>query len=162
MRKRNMSVDYISFSAHADCEQTTDFVRQVEPKYVVLVHGDSNEMNRLKSSLENKYKGQFPVFAPQNSQSVTISFDIKRNTKIVMENEEMKASEGIIVRKYPDHIIVPTDAISNYTSISCNKIAQKLQVPYVYSLRVMQFLIKNIFPNTCTVQDNDVKCLLVE
>jgi len=45
-------------------------------------------------------------------------------------------NEGLVIRKDPDHIIVPTEAISTYTSISINKIDQKLKVPYEHSLRV--------------------------
>jgi Cft2 family RNA processing exonuclease len=29
------SVDYISFSAHTDCNQTTDFIRELRPPHVV-------------------------------------------------------------------------------------------------------------------------------
>lgn len=35
----NLSVEEISFAAHADCGQTTEFVKRVQPSYVVLVHG---------------------------------------------------------------------------------------------------------------------------
>lgn len=35
----NLSIEYISFSAHSDFQQTRDFVAAVRPKYVVLVHG---------------------------------------------------------------------------------------------------------------------------
>lgn len=31
------SVDYISFSAHTDCNQTTDFIRELRPPHVVRV-----------------------------------------------------------------------------------------------------------------------------
>lgn len=44
-----MSVDYVSFSAHADCNDTKNFIRLVSPKYVVLVHGEKHEAKRLKS-----------------------------------------------------------------------------------------------------------------
>ena len=36
----NMQVDFISFSAHSDYEQTLDFVKQIKTNHVVLVHGD--------------------------------------------------------------------------------------------------------------------------
>jgi len=35
----NLSVEEISFAAHADCAQTTEFVKRVKPSHVVLVHG---------------------------------------------------------------------------------------------------------------------------
>ena len=39
--KPKLSVKDISFAAHADCVQTTKFIRKVKPMYVVLVHGSS-------------------------------------------------------------------------------------------------------------------------
>ncbi len=38
-----MSVEYISFSAHADYEQTKDFIDKVKPTLVCLVHGEKHE-----------------------------------------------------------------------------------------------------------------------
>ena len=45
-----MSVDYISFSAHTDYEQTSEFIRTPNPPHIVLVHGEQNEMMRLKQA----------------------------------------------------------------------------------------------------------------
>jgi hypothetical protein len=38
------------------------------------------------------------------------------------ESDDLEVSEGLIVRKEPDHIIVPTEKISSYTSIRCTQI----------------------------------------
>lgn len=43
---RKCSVDYISFSAHTDYKQTSEFIRTLKPPHIVLVHGERNEMNR--------------------------------------------------------------------------------------------------------------------
>jgi cleavage and polyadenylation specificity factor subunit 3 len=43
-----MSVDNISFCAHADCNQTIDFIRALEPKHIVLVHGEYHEAEKLQ------------------------------------------------------------------------------------------------------------------
>ena len=51
-----MQVDYISFSAHTDYKQTSGFIRELKPPHVVLVHGEANEMNRLKSALTREYE----------------------------------------------------------------------------------------------------------
>jgi len=34
-----LKVTTISFSAHADCNQTVEFLKVIQPEYVVLVHG---------------------------------------------------------------------------------------------------------------------------
>lgn len=46
-----MSVDVISFSAHADFRQTSGFIEALDPAHVVLVHGEAVEMGRLRKVL---------------------------------------------------------------------------------------------------------------
>jgi cleavage and polyadenylation specificity factor subunit 3 len=53
---RKCSIDYISFSAHTDYEQTSHFVRVLRPPHIVLVHGEQNEMARLKAALIREYE----------------------------------------------------------------------------------------------------------
>ncbi|KAL6184086.1 hypothetical protein ACLB2K_045490 [Fragaria x ananassa] len=40
----NMSVHYISFSAHADSVQTSAFLEELRPPNIILVHGEAHEM----------------------------------------------------------------------------------------------------------------------
>ena len=54
--KLNCSVEYISFSAHTDYKQTSEFIRALKPPHVVLVHGEATEMNRLKQALIREYE----------------------------------------------------------------------------------------------------------
>lgn len=55
----NALVDYVSFSAHVDFVQNRSFITQVAPKHIILVHGQKDEMGRLKSALLLQYK-QYP------------------------------------------------------------------------------------------------------
>jgi cleavage and polyadenylation specificity factor subunit 3 len=62
-----MSVHYISFSAHSDFEGTSTFIDSLSPPNIVralvalinfkqiLVHGEKNEMSRLQQTLLNRY-----------------------------------------------------------------------------------------------------------
>lgn len=50
--KLRCSVDYISFSAHVDFIQNSQFIAECNPEHVFLVHGEVNEMNRLKNALK--------------------------------------------------------------------------------------------------------------
>jgi cleavage and polyadenylation specificity factor subunit 3 len=47
----NCLVDYVSFSAHVDFVQNRSFITQVDPKHIILVHGQKDQMGRLKSAL---------------------------------------------------------------------------------------------------------------
>ena len=43
------TVEAISFSAHADYEQTSGFLNELQPPHVVLVHGEAEKMGKLKT-----------------------------------------------------------------------------------------------------------------
>ena len=51
-----MTVDTISFSAHADFLNTRSYIDRVLPPNIVLVHGDSQQMKKLKGDLDLSYK----------------------------------------------------------------------------------------------------------
>ena len=46
----------MSFSAHCDFLQTSEFIDLVQPQYIVLVHGEKTQMSRLHDALKRKYK----------------------------------------------------------------------------------------------------------
>jgi len=48
-------VDYVSFSAHVDFMQNRNFIQKVDPKRMILVHGQKDEMGRLMSALMLQY-----------------------------------------------------------------------------------------------------------
>jgi len=83
-----MTVDNVSFSAHADYAQTQEFVDTVKPRNVVLVHGEANEMGRLKQALAQKASldGQeLGVFNPKVCQTVEILCEAKNEVLVVGE-----------------------------------------------------------------------------
>ncbi len=52
---RRCRIDAVSFSAHCDFLQTSEFVDLVKPNHIVLVHGEKNQMARLQDALLRKY-----------------------------------------------------------------------------------------------------------
>ncbi|CAA9989766.1 cleavage and polyadenylation specificity factor, putative [Plasmodium knowlesi strain H] len=72
--KRRCRFEEISFSAHSDFNQTKTFIEKLKCPNVVLVHGDRNELNRLKNKLteEKKY---LSVFTPELLQRLTFRFE---------------------------------------------------------------------------------------
>ena len=85
-----MSVKNVTFSAHCDFTHTNEFIQELEPKNIVLVHGEAKEMERLRFQLErlklenNKYKKFLPnVYNPTNCQKIMMSFIIPKKGYIV-------------------------------------------------------------------------------
>jgi Cft2 family RNA processing exonuclease len=55
------SVDYITFSAHSDFMQTSEFIEQTRPSNVILVHGEKTEMQRLAQALDSRFNRKLTV-----------------------------------------------------------------------------------------------------
>ncbi|XP_072045044.1 integrator complex subunit 11-like isoform X2 [Amphiura filiformis] len=66
-----LSVQYMSFSAHADAKGIMQLIRQCEPRNVLLVHGEAMKMEFLK----NKITQEFGIgcFMPANGETALIS-----------------------------------------------------------------------------------------
>ena len=79
-----MSVEAISFSAHADFDQTSAFVEALDPRHVVLVHGEAGEMARLRRALEQQAAAkdaQRALYTPKVAQPVHITHRAQRTAK---------------------------------------------------------------------------------
>jgi len=84
----NCLVDYVSFSAHVDFVQNRNFITTVDPPNIILVHGQKDEMGRLKKALMAQYtrlpasKRPF-ISMPPNNQTVTLKFQRRRAAKVM-------------------------------------------------------------------------------
>jgi cleavage and polyadenylation specificity factor subunit 3 len=77
----NLSIHYISFSAHSDYAQTSDFINTLRPNHVVLVHGAKEEMMRLKRELVKHHDPKkTAIHAPGNLQPVSLRFHQEKVT----------------------------------------------------------------------------------
>ncbi|RHY88410.1 hypothetical protein DYB35_005748, partial [Aphanomyces astaci] len=83
----NCSVEYISFSAHADFVGTSGFIEKVAPPHIVLVHGEKTEMMRLKAALHKKFHNpkvyQPQVYTPANTVDVVLEFRGEKVAKAI-------------------------------------------------------------------------------
>ncbi|UJR34117.1 hypothetical protein I4U23_021524 [Adineta vaga] len=138
------SVDYISFSAHTDCNQTTDFIRELRPPHVILVHGESTEMNRLRSHLIRKFEDdpecKLLVYTPKNTQSVELRFRGEKTAKVVGQLAAEKPGEGNILsgilvrRNFKLHMMAPED-LQNFTTLTRSTVTQHLGIPFTAAPR---------------------------
>ncbi|ESQ29353.1 hypothetical protein EUTSA_v10024010mg [Eutrema salsugineum] len=99
----NMQVHYISFSAHADYAQTSTFLKELMPPNIILVHGEANEMMRLKQKLFTEFPdGNTKIMNPKNCESIEMYFN----------SEKMAKTIGRLAEKTPDAgdtIMAPDD-----------------------------------------------------
>lgn len=77
---RRCQVEEISFAAHVDFQENLEFIEKINASNIILVHGESNPMGRLKSALLSNFvslKGtqdEVHVFNPRNSVEVDLEY----------------------------------------------------------------------------------------
>ncbi|XP_068152069.1 cleavage and polyadenylation specificity factor 73 [Drosophila tropicalis] len=149
----NMSVDYISFSAHTDYQQTSEFIRMLRPNHVVLVHGEQNEMSRLKLALQREYEADattdIKFYNPRNTHAVDLYFRGEKTAKVMghlAANKPEVASKlsGVLVKRdFKYHLLAPSD-LGKYTDMSMSVVTQRQSIPWGSSLTTLQLLLDRI------------------
>lgn len=95
-------MDYISFSAHVDFSQNSEFIEAVKAQHIVsgslqwfsslcsnftqvLVHGEASNMSRLRSSMQARYKHRdedVKIHTPRNLETLELTFRGERVAKV--------------------------------------------------------------------------------
>ncbi|KIK98256.1 hypothetical protein PAXRUDRAFT_824052 [Paxillus rubicundulus Ve08.2h10] len=94
---RKISVDYVSFSAHVDYSQNSEFIELINAEHVVLVHGEQTAMNRLCGAMTARYKDRgadLKIYTPRNLETLELSFHRDRVAKVVGTLAEKLPGEG--------------------------------------------------------------------
>ncbi|KAI0695516.1 beta-lactamase-like protein [Cytidiella melzeri] len=83
---RKASVDEISFSAHVDYSQNSEFIEAVQAQHIVLVHGEQTAMGRLKAAMQDRYKTRdedVKIHTPRNLEPLELTFRGERVAKAI-------------------------------------------------------------------------------
>ena len=155
------SVDAISFSAHADYPQTQQFLDILNPPHVVLVHGETSEMARLKRALEAKAVAdgkEMNVFAPKNCQSVEIRYRGEKVAKVAgslasdclpVEGQEVR---GVLVAKDFGHLLVAPEDVRDHARLRTSVVTQRQLVPCEVNIDTLRFALEALFEGMHTVR----------
>ncbi|CAG8444126.1 14348_t:CDS:10 [Ambispora leptoticha] len=160
---RRLSVEYISFSAHVDYTQNSQFIDEVNAPNIVLVHGESNAMGRLKSALETKFKdrGQkVQVFSPKNCEFVRLKFRGEKLAKTIGSlaakyPQEDQLLSGILVSKDFQFNIMDARELKEFSGISTSAISQKQTIYYRASFSLLKFHLEQMFVNLDETKDEN-------
>ncbi|EDV28608.1 uncharacterized protein TRIADDRAFT_19764 [Trichoplax adhaerens] len=153
---RKLSVDYISFSAHTDYEQTSEFIRMLMPPHIILVHGEQNEMMRLKTALVREYQENpeisITVHTPRNCEEVQLYFRGEKMAKVMGSlavekfQDEQQLSGVLIKRGFSYHIVDPSD-LSAYTNLKTSTVMQRQILPFSLPFNVLHTALTQLTPN---------------
>lgn len=139
-------VDAISFSAHADFPQTSEFLDALQPPHVVLVHGEAVEMGRLKKALEQRAGAlgiTRTVYTPKVTQPVLITHAPRRTAHIMGSLCSSTSSlsdvilQGVAVKRGASVAIMAQEDLPRYTKLHTGSVTQRqslsLQKPRTFS-----------------------------
>jgi cleavage and polyadenylation specificity factor subunit 3 len=132
-----MTVEAISFSAHADFPQTAEFLDILRPPHVVLVHGEKTGMEKLAKELESRAKAQgFPriLHTPGVGASVSFPHRAERVAKVAGRLAEKgpaegRALKGVLVRKGAQDLLLHPEDLSTYTKLKTCALRHRQMVP---------------------------------
>ncbi|KAM3318553.1 hypothetical protein ACQJBY_035986 [Aegilops geniculata] len=163
----NMQIFYISFSAHADFPQTSGFLEELRPPNIILVHGEANEMGRLKQKLITQFDGtNTKIVSPKNCQSVEMYFSSEKMAKTIGRLAE-KVPEvgdtvsGLLVKKGFTYQIMAPEDLRVYTQLCTANITQRIAVPYSGSFEVIKYRLRQIYESVESSTEEDVPVLTV-
>jgi len=148
-----MTVAYISFSAHADFTETSEFVDTLKPPHIILVHGDASEgVGRLRYALENRYKdGSIRIVAPRNCQSVFLQFRAHKIAKAIGSLASAPPTDGalmqglLIRRNFVDYTMMREEELSTFTPLASSIVEQSIKVPFQQTYQCMKYFIQQMY-----------------
>ncbi|KHN11247.1 Cleavage and polyadenylation specificity factor subunit 3-I [Glycine soja] len=147
----NMQVHYISFSAHADSAQTSAFLEELNPPNIILVHGEANQMGRLKQKLTSQFADRnTKILTPKNCQSVEMHFNSQKMAKTIGRLAEKtpevgETVSGLLVKKGFTYQIMAPDDLHVFSQLSTTNITQRITVPYSGAFSFIQHRLKRIY-----------------
>lgn len=139
--RRECSVDYITFAAHADFKETRNFVADTNPSHCVLVHGEKNNMSRLRGALDtihNRSEGgrKLDLHSPGNCAAVKLKFQNAKTARAIGilkdKDKDLKTGipvSGLLIQHDFAYTLVKPRDLPHLTSLKVSKINQHTVVP---------------------------------
>ena len=149
-----LTIEYISFSAHVDFAQNSEFIDTLHPPNVVLVHGEYHEMMRLKHALITKYENDenpIAIHSPRNCESVKLSFRGDKQIKVVGKLvETLKGCkdgvvDALLVGKDFDFQLMDAEDVDDLTDLKTVSLTQKQYVAAAVSITLIEYHLVNLF-----------------
>ena len=150
---RRMSVDYISFSAHVDYTQNARFIDEVKAQHVVLVHGEQNNMSRLRAALQSKYSDRsedIKIHTPRNCEPLKLRFRSERTAKAIGRIAAKPPApgdviDGLLVSKDFAYTILDPKDLTDFTGLSTSTIIQRQRMAIAVSWEMARWHLEGMY-----------------
>ncbi|KIY53106.1 Metallo-hydrolase/oxidoreductase [Fistulina hepatica ATCC 64428] len=159
--QRKISVDYISFSAHVDFTQNSEFIEQVKAQHVVLVHGEQTAMGRLRAAMSSRYKDRdedVKIHMPRNCETLELSFRGERVAKAIgkLADKAPQANDavsGLLVSKDYSYTLLDPRDLRDFTGLSSCTIRQKQKIALGVGWELVRWHLEGMFGSVEDVVD---------
>lgn len=157
---RRMAIEVLSFAAHVDFIQNRDFIDAVDAKHIILVHGESNGMGRLKSALLSKYTPlngtdkQKSIWNPANCDTLDLEFRSTKIAKIVgtLARQSLDSEitpngviSGILVQKDFEYKLLSPCDLKEEAGIGTTTLKQKQNIRYNSGAELVKWHLRQMF-----------------
>ncbi|TGZ85643.1 Metallo-hydrolase/oxidoreductase [Ascodesmis nigricans] len=179
---RRMSIEELSFAAHVDYGQNSGFIEEVGAKVVILVHGEQNNMGRLKSALlsknhERPEKDRWKIYNPRNCEELRIPFSGIKLAKVVGKlarkpppipptipsaalttippiSKKPHIISGVLVQSDFKYALMAPDDLREYAGLTTTVVTCKQRVPmYAAGLDLIRWSLEGMFGAVVNLDD---------
>ncbi|ORD95079.1 Cleavage and polyadenylation specificity factor, 73 kDa subunit [Enterospora canceri] len=144
MLKLNMTVEYISFSAHVDYTQNAEFIYDCMPNHLFFVHGEATEMMRLKNSIQAKNEKdgiEMELYTLRNGEEAGVPVLVRNDCRVHTAKTEF---DGLIVKTGKDvDVYELDDAIGN--EFMAVTLTQRQKIPFNSTFDLVRSILINDF-----------------
>ncbi|WBW74299.1 mRNA cleavage and polyadenylation specificity factor complex endoribonuclease subunit Ysh1 [Schizosaccharomyces osmophilus] len=150
---RRMAVEELSFAAHVDYIQNSEFIDQVKADHIILVHGEQTNMGRLKSALLSKFHNQkldSKVYTPRNCVPLFLYFKGERLVRALGKVAVRKPTDGdimsgILVQKDSVYKLMSADDLRDFSDLTTTVLTQKQVIPFFSSIELAKYHLNQMF-----------------
>jgi hypothetical protein len=147
----NLSITYISFSAHSDFAQTSEFITSLRPRHVIHVHGGEDEMKRLQRALAKQYDPKEVEFlTPQNCQAVHLRFPGDKVARVIGSLAEVAPADGatvssMLVLKENKYTLLAAADLHTATPLASTTVVQRPRFRFERDIKELLAAVGRIF-----------------
>ncbi|KAJ7346591.1 beta-lactamase-like protein [Mycena albidolilacea] len=153
MIPRKISVAYISFSAHVDYSQNSEFIELVKAQHVVLVHGEQTAMARLRAAMTSRYKERdedVKIHTPRNLETLNLSFRGERVAKAIgtLADRQPRPNDvlsGLLVSKDFSYTLLDPRDLKDFAGLSTCTVTQRQKIVLGVRWQLVRWHLEGMF-----------------
>ncbi|KAF9793222.1 beta-lactamase-like protein [Thelephora terrestris] len=150
---RRLSVDDISFSAHVDFSQNSEFIEAVKAKHIILVHGEQTAMGRLRAALQSRYKQReedVKIHTPRNLETLNLTFRGERVAKAIgtLATKTPQAGDlmcGLLVAKDYSYTLLDPRDLRDFAGLSTCVVTQRQKLVLGVGWELVRWHLEGMF-----------------